>query len=268
VIASSSATAADGTRLSYFEGAGSGRPLLLLAGQANNHHWWDIVLPHLQPWHQTITLDYRGTGLSAGPLDGYSTEGFANDAVAVLDELGLGEVDVYGTSMGGRVAQWIAINHRSRVRRLVLGCTSPGGPNAVERDRSVRLALADPDPAAARTALLSFMYSPEWLRTHAGPYSVLGDTQMPRHARLGHLRASNRHDAWDRLPSICAPTLILHGTEDQLTPVINAELLVQRLPDARAHLIPGARHAYFNEYVERASSIVVDFLNADDAGTR
>jgi pimeloyl-ACP methyl ester carboxylesterase len=263
VSESTTATAPDGTRIRYVDDAGTGRPLLLLAGQANNHHWWDPVLPYLRPWHRTITMDYRGTGLSDRPVDGYSTKGFADDAVAVLDELGLSQVDVYGTSMGGRVAQWIAINHPTRVRRLVLGCTSPGGPHAVERDRGIRLALADPDPAAVRATLLSLMYSPEWLQTHDGPYSVLGDGHMPVHARVGHLRASNRHDAWDQIPNISAPTLILHGTDDRLTPAINADLLAQRIPDVRTHLISHARHAYFDECAPSASPMVVDFLHSE-----
>ncbi|RCV47138.1 alpha/beta fold hydrolase, partial [Marinitenerispora sediminis] len=75
----------------------------------------------------------------------YSTPLFAEDAVAVLDELGVERADVYGTSMGGRTAQWIAVRHPARVRRLVLGCTSPGGPHAVERTMAVRRSLAGPD---------------------------------------------------------------------------------------------------------------------------
>lgn len=163
--------------------------------------------------------------------------------------------------MGGRVAQWIAARHPDRVRRLVLGCTSPGGPHAVERDRSVRRALAQPDPEAARQALIDLMYSPAWRATHPGPYTTLGDPGMPPHARHGHLVASNGHDAWDALPLIAAPTLILHGGQDRLTPPANLPVLAARIPKARTHLFLGGRHAYFEECRAEAGPLVEAFIN-------
>jgi pimeloyl-ACP methyl ester carboxylesterase len=129
----------DGTVLAY-QRHGGGRALVLLAGQANNHHWWDGVRQDFHATHSTITLDYRGTGDSGKPDGPYSTPVFADDMVAVLDDLGIDRADVYGTSMGGRVAQWLAIRHPERVGRLILGCTSPGGPHALERDAGVRRA--------------------------------------------------------------------------------------------------------------------------------
>lgn len=253
------ARAQDGTALACQQ-QGHGPPLVLLAGQANNHHWWDAVRTDFHATHSTITLDYRGTGASDKPHGEYSTRQFADDVVAVLDELGLERADVYGTSMGGRVAQWVAAGHPHRVRRLVLGCTSPGGTHAVERDASVRRALAQPDPDAVRQALLDLMYSPAWRAGHPGPYTTLGDAGMPPHARRGHLLASNQHDAWDALPAVTAPTLILHGDQDRLAPVDNLRLLAARIPDARTHVFAEARHAYFEEFRTAASAIVTAFL--------
>lgn len=249
----------DGTRIAY-QVRGAGTPLLLLAGQANNHHWWDRVRAGFDRAHRTVTLDYRGTGGSDKPDVPYSTEQFARDALAVLDALGIERADVYGTSMGGRTAQWLAARHPHRVGALVLGCTSPGGRHAVERDDGVRRALARTDPDAARQALLDLMYTPEWLAAHPGPYATLGDPAMPPYARRRHLAASNRHDAWDVLPAITAPTLVLHGADDRLNPAANAPLLADRVPGARLHLLPGARHAYFEECRATASPLVRDFL--------
>ncbi|MFB8024459.1 alpha/beta fold hydrolase [Streptomyces sp. NPDC056465] len=249
----------DGVSVAY-QRRGTGIPLVLLAGQANNHHWWDGVREDFHPARSTVTLDYRGTGASDAPREGYSTPRFAEDVVCVLDALGLERADVYGTSMGGRVAQWVAARHPDRVRHLVLGCTSPGGPLAVERDASVRRALAGPDPDAVRRTLTELMYTPGWTQEHPGPYGTLGDPHMPPHARNGHLTASNRHDAWDVLPRITAPTLILHGGQDRLTPPENAALLAERIPDARVHLLPGARHAYFEECRDTAGALVRAFL--------
>jgi hypothetical protein len=110
------------------------------------------------------------------------------------------------------------------VRALVLGCTSPGGRHSIDRSGDVRRSLVQP-PAEARQALLELMYTPAWLATHPGPYHTLGDRSMPPHARRGHLRASDGHDAWDAMPGIVAPTLVLHGTDDLLNPTANAPLL-------------------------------------------
>ncbi|QYA98868.1 alpha/beta hydrolase [Streptomyces anulatus] len=254
-------TTPDGIGIAYqVRGEGAAAPLLLLAGQSNNHHWWDSVRDDFHGDRSTMTFDYRGTGASDKPDLPYSTELFALDAIAVLDALGVERADVYGTSMGGRVAQQLAARHSDRVRALVLGCTSPGGPHAVERTNDVRRYLAQTRPGAARQALLELMYTPAWLAANPGPYRTLGDPGMPAHARRRHLVASNEHDAWQLLPDIVAPTLVVHGTDDLLNPAANAPLLADRVPGARLHLIPGARHAYFEEHRAVASPLVLDFL--------
>ncbi len=253
------AKAGDGVRVAY-QVAGGGPALILLAGQANSHHWWDGVREDFEATRTTITIDYRGTGDSDKPRDAYSTEIFAGDVVAVLDDLGVDRADVYGTSMGGRVAQWLAARHADRVDALVLGCTSPGGAHGFERGADVRKALGQLDQRAARRALLELMYTPGWLANHPGPYQTLGDPRMPPFARKGHLLASDRHDAWAVLPDITARTLVLHGGNDRFNPTANAELVAGRIPGAVAHIIPGTRHAYFEEFRAVAGPLVVEFL--------
>ncbi len=104
------------------------------------------------------------------------------------------------------------------------------------------------------------MYTPRWLADHPGPHHTLGDPRMPAPSRRHHLTASDRHDAWDLLPAISAPTLVLHGTDDVLNPTANAPLLADRILGARLHLIPDTRHAYFEEARTHASPLVLDFL--------
>lgn len=253
------ATAPDGVKLLY-QVTGAGPPLVLLQGQANDHRWWGPVRADFDAAYRCVTFDYRGTGGSDKPDEPYSTRGFVADVLAVLDELGVERAHVYGTSMGGRVAQWLAADQPGRVGALVLGCTSPGGAHGIERSNDVRKSLTQADRAAAGQALRELMYTPAWLATHPGPHVTLGDPGLPAHARRRHLAASAAHDSWDALPSITAPTLVVHGTDDLLNPAANAPLLAGRIPGAELRLIEGARHAYFEEFREVASPAVLDFL--------
>ncbi|MGA4839936.1 alpha/beta fold hydrolase [Streptomyces sp. G45] len=259
------AYAPDGTALHY-ELCGAGEPLVLLSGQSNDRRWWDPVVEDFAAGFTVVRIDWRGTGDSDRPdSESYSTRGFADDVVAVLDDAGIDRARVYGTSMGGRVAQWLAAEHPARVERLVLGCTSPGAPHGVERGPEVRRALSQRDPAAARRALLELMYTPAWIAAQEAAgrteFTTLGDPTMPGHARRRHLRASARHDAWDALPRIKAPTLVVHGSDDAFNPTANAPLIAGRIPGARTHLVPGARHAYFEEFASVATPLVLDFLD-------
>ncbi|ANY08717.1 alpha/beta fold hydrolase [Pseudonocardia sp. HH130630-07] len=252
------AVAPDGTGLGFDvhppRGTGPGEPLLLLAGQINARVWWSTVRSSFDGY-RTVAPDHAGTGTSDDAADGdWSTRRFARDVVAVLDAAGIDRAHVYGTSMGGRIAQWLAIDHPDRVGGLVLGCTTGGGSGAVPADPAVLQRLADPGGGPAE--LRRLMAGPEW----TGPLPVLGDPGAGPRARAGHRRASARHDAWAALPAITAPTLVLHGTADELTPPGNGRLLAGRIPGARFVAFEGARHAYFLE--DRATDEVLRFLAA------
>lgn len=253
------ATAEDDARIGY-DCVGAGDPLVLLAGQSNSRQWWDPVRADLAASFATIAVDHLGTGTSDSPSEGeWSTRRFARDVVAVLDDLGIARAHVYGTSMGGRVAQWLAVDHPERVGALLLGCTSAGGNGKVAVDPDVLHALAQ-DSAKTYETLTELMVGPHWLWSHPGQLSVLGDDSMSDDARRAHRRASSQHDAWAMLPNVAAATLVLHGTDDRLTPAGNAECLAQRIPDAELRLFRGARHAYFLERRQEAGDAVIGFL--------
>lgn len=248
---SARAVAPDGTGIG-FDVRGSGEPLVLLAGQANARHWWSSVREGLAGY-RTVAVDTAGTGTSDDAADhDWSTRRFARDVVAVLDAAGIGRAHVYGTSMGGRVAQWVAADHPDRVGALVLGCTTAGGPGTVAPDPDVPRRLAEPATHAGE--LRRLMAGPEI----PDPLPVLGDDTMSPAARAGHRRASARHDAWDAVATITAPTLVLHGGDDELTPPDNGLRLARRIPGAELVVLPWARHAYFLE--RRATDEVLTFL--------
>ncbi|MGM7669767.1 alpha/beta fold hydrolase [Microbacterium sp. A93] len=252
--------ARDGFPLAVQTGGPQTAPaLLLLPGQANSHQWWDRVRGGYEEQYRTITFDYRGTGNSRGDLGDWSTTLFAEDAVDVLDHLRIRSAAVFGTSMGGRVAQMLAVNHPEQVSALVLGCTSPGGEHALERKAETRRWLAQGTRAEQQAKLYELFYTPDWPGTPAQSTLLGGPTMSPRE-QVGHRRASDRHDAWDALPEITAPTLVLHGTEDRMVPTENAALIAERIPDARLRLYPGGRHGFFEELEQEVTPEILGFL--------
>lgn len=254
------ARASDGTRL-YYEVTGAGEPLLLVAGQAQDRAGWHRVQDDFAARHRVVVFDHRGTGDSDKPAEPpYSTRGFAGDAVAILDELGVARAHVYGISMGGRIAQCLATYHAGRVGALVLGCTTPGNAHGVRRPPEVDPVLASGDPIK----LLPFLVTPAWAaanRAMLGELDAIARSRpVPPYARALHYQASEGHDVWDLLPQITAPTLIVHGSDDQVNVPANAAILADRIPGAELHLLAGGRHAYFWELRSAASALVLDFL--------
>ncbi|GAB48218.1 alpha/beta fold hydrolase [Mobilicoccus pelagius] len=250
----------DGALLAVREGGpAGGPPLLLLQGQATSMRWWRRLRTRFEDTYRTVTIDYRGTGDSEAPVDDWTTETFAADAAHVMTELGHPTFRVYGTSMGGRVAQHLAAEHPDRVERLALACTSPGGPLATERDDEVRRLLASPPGDERTERVLRLFYTHAWDGS-ADDTDLLGDGATSPAASLAHLRASYGHDAWSRLPDITAPTLVLHGTADPMVPSQNAELLEASILDSRLVLRDGGRHGFFDEFADELDLVLAPFL--------
>jgi len=251
--------ASEGFGVAY-ERAGSGPPLLLLSGQSLGPGTWAGVRDDLAAHAEVLLVHTRGTGDSRGPVTpACTTELFARDAVAVLDDAGVARADVYGFSMGGRVAQALAAGSPGRVRRLVLGATGPGGAHEVPRAAAVTEALRRSATDAGRRALANLFFSPAFAAAHPALAAEFAPSAAGRWQREHHA-ASTAHDGWDLLPAITAPALVLHGADDALTPPGNAELLASRLPRARLHLVEGGRHGYLQEFRREASRVVREFL--------
>lgn len=228
-------------------GPSDGSVLVLLQGQASSHDWWTGLRRRYEDRFRTVTMDYRGTGTTSSPAGDLTTGLIAEDVVSVLDALDVDQAHVYGTSMGGRVAQILAGRHPTRVLSLALACTSPGGKHAVERNNDVRQALADPDPSARSAAMVDLFYTPDW-GTDPTQSHLLGDPTMTAADRQRHLKMSAHHDAWDLLPKIPCPTLVLHGKQDRITPSANAEVIADAIPGAQLHIHYTGRHGFFDEF--------------------
>ncbi|GGH36845.1 alpha/beta fold hydrolase [Microbacterium album] len=227
------AAADDGTSLAYWT-AGNGDPLVLIAGQSLDHTSWRIAVELLLPGRRLIVFDHRGVGHSgAGTPDRFDTRSFAGDVRAVLDATGVARADVLGHSMGGRIAQWLAIDHPERVRRVVLASTSAGDAHGSPRTPDADDALRSGD--RDRIAQVFFTRHPGW-------FAHLLAIEPGAAIRSRHRRASRRHDALDELHRIGARTLILHGEADCLVPLDHARTLHDRIPLAELAVLRGARH--------------------------
>ncbi|HEY6173055.1 MAG TPA: alpha/beta fold hydrolase [Kofleriaceae bacterium] len=254
------ATAADGTRLAYQE-IGAGPPLLLVSGQASDHQIWAGLREVFAERYRVVTWDHRGTGDSDKPeAPPYTTRGFADDGIAVLDHLGIRRAHVYGMSMGGRIGQWLGVVYPERLGALVLGCTTPGNAHGVRRSSHLDPVLTSGDP----DRMLPYLASMEWAKANAGFLAARNAWALahpvPPYARMLHYHASEGHDVWERLPEIAAPTLLIHGSDDEMNVVANAHLLAGRIPGAEVHIIAGARHVYFWDHGEEANRVVRAFL--------
>jgi len=258
----------DGSRLAFQAlGPRDAPVLLMLQGQANSHRWWDRIRADFAADWLTVTFDYRGTGatesLDERQRPTWSTALFADDAAAVIEATGRHNAAVYATSMGGRVAQELALRHPKSVTALVLACTSPGGWLAFERTEAIRRSLANSDVRIRSQVMTDLFYTGDWIRSYGGydgvPTDLLGDTTMSAAARRGQLRVSDEHDAGDRLFAITSPTLVMHGRDDVMVPPRNADVLGSLIPGARRLLLPG-RHGFFDEFRDTVSPLVGRFL--------
>ena len=253
----------------YYERHGGGEPLLLITGFTISSAVFDPILPLYGERFECITYDNRGSGRSDSPLRPTSMVELAADAARLLDALGLESAHVYGLSMGGMIAQELAIRFPERVRGLVLGGTTPGGPRALRPKLGELGALIAAERGALRGPgrpwLASWLFSPEFRREQPERVRELLEHfdrhRAPAHGVLAHLGASVYHDTVSRLGRIQAPTLVLHGEKDAMAPIGNARLLADSIPDAELRVIPEAGHAYLLERPEESLGALVGWLD-------
>lgn len=251
----------------YYESQGEGEPLLLIAGLGATHHLWELQVPSFARWYRVVTFDNRGAGDSDKPAEPYSIALFADDTAALMDTLGIERAHLYGQSMGGLIGQEFALRHPQRLRGLALGCTTFGGPRSVPLSPQAAALLAGmpslpPEQAVER--VMELFYSPRYRREHAGEARQRIGSYLPLRtppdAYARQLAACLGFDAYDRLPEIAAPTLVINGAEDALIPAENSRIMAQRIPGAELVLFPEVGHLYFHEVPEEADAAVADFL--------
>lgn len=256
----------DGVRLHYREsGRRSGPPVLLIQGLGADKHLWDLQRIALAPWYRTIAFDNRGAGRSDKPYGAYSMEQMADDAAAVLDHAGVESAHVVGASMGGVVTQIMALRHPDRVRSLTLACTAC-------RHHPWRKELLAEWADTAQTSGMGAMTStaarwvigPRSFRRLAPAIGWMGPLALsrPAHAFAGQVAGilSIDDQLADRLGEIEAPTLVLVGNQDILTPRGDSEEIADSIPTAELVVISGAAHGFMIEHGTTFNRIMLDFL--------
>lgn len=257
-----------GCRLHYdIAGADGAPPLLLIRGLARSARYWGQVTQIFARHHRVVTFDNRGVGNSDATMPPYSTALMADDAAAVLDAAGIERAHVFGMSLGGMIAQMVALRHPHRVDRLVLGCTTPGGRKA---DRGSWRTIAEMvrsgmlPPAAGVHRVAPLLLSRETIdeRRHVLDewIAIASSERKSRRGLFGQLLAGGRHDAYQQLERITAPTLVVTGDADRLIPPSNSRILAERIPGAELIMLEGVGHDFTSDRPAESAEVVGSFL--------
>lgn len=251
-----------------WERRGAGQPVVLIHGLGYARWGWNPVVSALAARFEVILLDNRGIGDSDAPPGPYTVAALADDVLGVLDEAELASAYVIGTSLGGMVAQELALEHPERVERLVLVCTTPGGADALPfPEETVRLLERAPGlaPEVALRLFVENALAPDTVERR--PELVeeilaqrLATAQSPA-AWAAQAAAAATFDASSRLGGMVPPTLVLHGTDDRVVDARNATLLGRLIRGAQVELLGGAGHLLCWEQPERFVELVSRFLD-------
>ncbi|MDX6691572.1 MAG: hypothetical protein QOG15_3029 [Solirubrobacteraceae bacterium] len=248
----------------YYERRGSGEPLLLIQGMGGNSaHWGEPFLTALEGEFELVLFDNRGAGQSGSPSDDFTIADLAGDTLALLDALEIERAHVLGISMGGMVAQELALRAPERVVTLTLGGTTPGGTQARETSSEVVQELTAAVLSGDKERMLRTGYeivvSPEFAADPAN-YAAFSEIARRYPADISLLMsqyaAVNGHDAYGRLRTLNVPTLVIHGTLDRMLDHINGDLIASMVPGARLELLDGVGHLFFIEEPERSAQLV------------
>jgi 3-oxoadipate enol-lactonase len=255
----------------YYEDQGKGEVVVLIPGIGCNSTYWFRQIPAFSKKYRVIAIDNRGAGRSDKPDIPYTMEMLAADIAGLLDVINVDTAHVFGHSLGGMIAQHFALGYPKRVRTLILGATSCGGPHLVIGTlfEAFQASMA-PDhlrnltPREIYQEFLSFEFTQEFIDNNP----VLIERHLtertrypiPQYALARQGQAAYGHNTYDRLPEIKVPTLVITGDADGLFSVENSRLLASRIPNAELVMLKNVAHSFQIEAAEKANKIVLSFL--------
>jgi pimeloyl-ACP methyl ester carboxylesterase len=249
----------------YWDEQGAGAPVLLIMGLGYPSCMWHRTRPGLAIRYRTVALDNRGVGQSDVPPGPYQMALMASDAAAVLDAAGVKRAHIFGVSMGGMIAQEFALQYPSRVYSLILGCTAPGGPNAVKAEpeaRDLLMARSKMTPDQAMEASVPYIYAPTTPRARIEEdFAIRRKRFTSLQGYMAQLQGIISWEVYSRLSAIRVPTLVIHGESDRLVPSANGQLIAERIPGARLVVLPQASHIFTTDQPDAALDAILDFLS-------
>ncbi|MHB2035986.1 MAG: alpha/beta fold hydrolase [Nitrososphaerales archaeon] len=270
---------ADKTRI-YYELTGNGEECIVFVSGTgfNSEVWKPFQVPYFSKNYKVLICDNRGVGNSDKPDAPYSTRVFASDIVQVMKNLGIERGHLIGHSMGGRVAQWMALDHPERVDKLVLAATGSGNfSNKTDYIRGIPLDTALEIAEMGYLAYMrkhvesEFFFNPNFARKDPIKYRIAVDSHLknvtPLKPYLRHVIARQMHETSNLISKIGSKTLVLVGEADKISLGTGSHyeasrFLEENIPNASLESVPAARHAFFWEKPEESNKITLNFLRA------
>lgn len=252
----------------HYDERGDGPPLLLIPGIPAVASDWATLAERMSELRRVIAYDNRGSGSSTVTPGPYTTAQLAVDAVGLLDHLGIERADVFGMSLGGMIAQELALSWPDRVRRLVLGCTHAGVRHAARQPRPTAEAFAmETDDWALRMRTLAPFALSRGVDTGLLEGFIEKKSRDVQDAEgyRAQIQAVLAHDAYDRLDQIEAPTLVITGSDDQVIPAESSEVLHERIRGSALRVITSAGHLFFIERPDETERVLTEFLSGAPA---
>jgi len=254
----------------YYEIHGDGEPLVLIMGLGGTLEWWFLQVPALSRHYRVVAFDNRGSGRSDKPDIPYTMEMMAKDTAGLMDALGIPSAHIFGISMGGMIAQHVALLYPQRVKTLILGATTCGGSHSVSPDPESMKVLFDLErmqqlpPEERFREMLPFIFSQEFIESSRSVMQELAVRMSqyitPPHGYMRQAQAIMGHDTYERLPEIKAPTLVIAAEEDKIVPVENSRIIASRIPGAELVVLERAGHGFNIELADEVNRAVLDFL--------
>lgn len=244
---------------------GQGEPLVMIMGFSATRSGWIRQIPFFKKYYRVITLDNRGVGKSDKPPGPYTTRIMADDTLGLMDLLGIEKAHVMGVSMGGMIAQELAINYPQRVMKLILACTY-ASQDETSGDTLEQAEFLQPTPGEKASAMIGLAFNKPLYRFIFGVLAKVQTRFVGNSTSVGiagQSEACRKHNTLERLPLITAPTLVIVGTGDRIIKPVSSEVIAGRIPNARLVRVEGGSHCFSFEMKNEFNREVLNFLRTD-----
>jgi pimeloyl-ACP methyl ester carboxylesterase len=254
----------------YYEVQGKGVPLVMIQGFAGNHQAWFFQLRAFKKRYKVVIFDNRGIGKTDKSSEPYTIRTMADDVIGLMDYLGVDKAHILGLSLGGVVAQEIALTYPQRVRKLVLGSTFAGReikdvhPDMLKavgvKEGSANADIRSIDFGKLMNVMVSLAFNKSLYRMFLVPLAKYRLKSVNAEGYLDQMASVGDYGTLDRLHLIQAPTLVITGTGDRLVSPQISDTIASRIPNAKLVLVKGGSHAFFMEMRGRFNKEVLEFL--------